>query len=642
MKQLKRSLLAKTVAVVLLVLSAAVFALSAIDIAYMSYDGFYDRSSAFSQSAIARELSGSYAREAFFHYYYTTYEPEVTSSIDLAPEALNTERTNFIYGIFDESDTMVDSNAFSREAELRAAVKSGKELYSGKFSMNFSGMSAESRQSFTVSAILASPVEDKSDAFYSASRVFSFAYRMRYAAFAVCAAALTAFALLLAFLISAAGWREAGDAPQRGFFDRIPFDLCLAGTGGLIALLCYGAYSASSESAFLLSLLVLALCALCTGLLLLCLLLSFAVRVKTKTFWRNNVIFFVLHAGWVFLRWLLRGVAAVFSKLPLLWKWFAFAAGLALAEALLIAGAPRNSFSAFLFVVFNLALFVLYTAVALQLSRIKKAGKALAEGKLDYQLATAGMFGDIKRHAEALNSIGTGMGRAVEARMKSERMKTDLITNVSHDLKTPLTSIVNYVDLLKKEALPEGAAREYVEVLDRQAQRLKKLTEDLVEASKATSGTLAVELMPTDMREILSQSLGEYERRMIDADLTVVASLPETPLPILADGRLLWRVFDNLLSNAAKYALPGTRVYVAASGDGASVSASVKNISRDALNRPPEELMERFVRGDEARSTGGSGLGLSIAKSLTELQGGAFTLAIDGDLFTATVTFPAR
>jgi len=222
--------------------------------------------------------------------------------------------------------------------------------------------------------------------------------------------------------------------------------------------------------------------------------------------------------------------------------------------------------------------------------------------------------------------------------MKSERLKTELITNVSHDIKTPLTSIVNYVALMKKEGL-EGRPAEYLEVLDRQSQRLRKLTDDLVEASKASTGNLPVEPVRTDLREVVTQAVGEYAERMEAARLEPVVSLPETGVFVMADGRLMWRVLDNLLGNALKYSLPGTRVYIDVREEDGEASLSVKNISSVPLNIDVSELMERFVRGDTARSTEGSGLGLNIARSLAELQGARFGLAVDGDLFKAVIRF---
>ena len=271
---------------------------------------------------------------------------------------------------------------------------------------------------------------------------------------------------------------------------------------------------------------------------------------------------------------------------------------------------------------------------------LREGAHELAAGDLGYRVPIEELRGPFRAMGEDLGAIRGGIERAVEEQLRSERMKTELITNVSHDIKTPLTSIVNYVDLLDKEDLPDGPAREYVAVLVRQAARLKKLTEDLVEASKASTGSLEVDLQRTDVNVLLDQSAAEYADRLRAQDLTLVLRPAQGEALVLADGRLLWRIFENLLGNIVKYALPGTRVYLSCTAEEEGVRIVFRNISRDPLDVPPEELIERFVRGDASRSTEGSGLGLAIANSLTELQHGTFALALDGDLFKVTLTFP--
>jgi len=271
---------------------------------------------------------------------------------------------------------------------------------------------------------------------------------------------------------------------------------------------------------------------------------------------------------------------------------------------------------------------------------VREGTGRIVGGDPDFKIDTHKMYSDLARHAGQLNDLGAAIGNAVDERIQSERFKAELITNVSHDLKTPLTGIINYVDLLKKQDIDNPKAQEYIEVLDRKSQRLKKLTEDLVEASKASTGSLSVHLDRLGMVQLVQQALGEFEEKFAQSRLTVVPAFPEEECSILADGRHLWRVIDNLLSNCNKYALEGTRIYVEVCRWEGKVVLSIKNISRQPLNIPAERLMERFVRGEESRTTEGSGLGLSIARSLTELQGGAFRLDIDGDLFKAVVSFP--
>ena len=272
--------------------------------------------------------------------------------------------------------------------------------------------------------------------------------------------------------------------------------------------------------------------------------------------------------------------------------------------------------------------------------RICKASGALASGDLSYKVDEDRLhlvWHDLGRD---LNSIGGGMAVAVEERLRSERLKTELITNVSHDLKTPLTSIINYIELLKDESLPEQTRREYLDVLDRQSAKLKKLTEDVVEASKAASGVMAVDAEPFNVAELLEQSVGEYSERLTAEGVQPVIHTPEGETCILADARLLGRVLDNLITNIIKYAQPGTRAYFDLTAESGRTVIAAKNTSRAPLDIPAEELMERFVRGDSSRSTEGSGLGLSIARSLTELMGGELKLTLDGDLFKAEIVFP--
>ena len=285
-----------------------------------------------------------------------------------------------------------------------------------------------------------------------------------------------------------------------------------------------------------------------------------------------------------------------------------------------------------------LAVYVLCLYAAYAIRVLQKSGEELSCGNLSYKTDTRKLRSVFREQAENLNAIGDGMEAAVAEKMKSEHFKTELITNVSHDIKTPLTSIINYADLLSKEEL-SGKAREYTEILLRQSARLKKLTEDLVEASKATTGNLPCNPERLSVCQIVRQSLGEYEERLEAAGLQVRTTIPEGDLYAMVDGRLLWRVLENLYSNTTKYALSGTRVYLVVTEDDGRVCVSMKNISREPLTVDGEELTERFVKGDASRSSEGSGLGLNIARSLVELQHGTFRVTCDGDLFRCDISF---
>ncbi len=468
-------------------------------------------------------------------------------------------------------------------------------------------------------------------------------YRHRRDAAIALAASAAGALLCLGLLLAGAGRRAKAPGLRLGPVARMPWDLALVlGTGagfGLVVLYNYlsNAFYTSfqingvyNQNFYLLS----AGAGLACGGLALGLLFSFAARCKGKGWLKNCLIYRVL----VWLRRPLGRLWDTLRSLPLLWKTVLFCAGMVAAECWCLTQLYWSGF-VLPIILLNIAVCLVLLACAACNKRLALGCRAIAAGDMDHRVDTRRLFGDFKAQAEDLNRIGSGISAAVEERLKSERFKTELITNVSHDLKTPLTSIVNYVDLLSKLTLPQEA-RTYVEVLQRQSARLKKLTEDLVEASKASTGNLSVEIAPLNLGELVSQVTGEYGDRFGRAGVTPVLQLPEEKITALGDGRYLWRVMDNLFSNVCKYALAGTRVYIFASILGERAVISVKNISREQLNISADELMERFVRGDASRNTEGSGLGLSIARSLAELMGGKLSLTVDGDLFKAEVRLP--
>ncbi len=443
---------------------------------------------------------------------------------------------------------------------------------------------------------------------------------------------------LVIFLLCAAGHKEGVEGIHLNWVDRIPLDLYLAlalATGSCVLMLGIDATGVDFVPAVILLAILLALAVL----LVMSVLMTLSTRFKSGAFWKNTLVYRCLCLLFRMGKGLKDGLSYCAKHLHLYWQAGLIFAGVTLLEFLVVAAFGSESICVIWFLA-KLVETPLLVLILISLQKLKAGGEALAEGNLNASVDLKHMYGVLRSHGENLNSIAQGMQKAVQQQLKSERFRTDLITNVSHDIKTPLTSIVNYVDLLKKEDVQPEKAKEYIAVLDCQSARLKKLTEDLVEASKASSGTLPVHLEAVDVNVLLSQVSGEYQSRFELCKLEPIVKLSSEDPQILADGKLLWRVFDNLLSNICKYAMPGTRVYFTSEVQDGRVSISFKNISNYPLDITADELLERFVRGDSSRSTEGSGLGLSIAQSLTGLQKGTFDLVVDGDLFKANLSFP--
>ncbi|MBQ7939359.1 MAG: HAMP domain-containing histidine kinase [Clostridia bacterium] len=498
-----------------------------------------------------------------------------------------------------------------------------------------------------------------SDVYKTLHEGLSTFFPLRYAMPYIAAGCAVLYVILLILLMCTAGHRRKSEEITRSWFDKIPLDLLL---GGYILL--FALHIAVIDSMWdlpwrvLLALGVAA--AFVDAVLLTVFFTSLAVRVKSGTTLKNTVIWQGVLLIWRILTFLWRrivwpvfrfiggGIFRFFrfigfalGSIPLIPKTAILIAVNGVADLLILLitrGVPMIGILFLLIKDACLAL-ILLTSVSM-MRKIQVGGERMAAGHLDAPVEEEYLMGDFKKFAHTMNQLGEGMGRAVEERMKSERFRTELITNVSHDIKTPLTSIVNYVDLMKKENVTEEPMAEYIRVLDRQSSRLKKLTEDLIEASKAATGNVAVDLRPCDAAMLIGQIEGEYEERLAGRNLTLIVTKPEHPVTILADGRLMWRVFDNLMSNILKYAMPGSRVYLNLETSDTSACFTFRNMSQDPLNIPGEELLERFTRGDSSRSTEGSGLGLSIANSLTALQKGRLALSTDGDLFKVTLTFP--
>ncbi len=464
------------------------------------------------------------------------------------------------------------------------------------------------------------------------------AYTARYAVIAILGVSVVMLIVLLCYLYAAQSHRN-GCVVELNHLDRVPFDLLTAAVA-VIAILSAFLIDEAAHSGDLDSLVALAAILSMDYVVALGYTLSFAARLKTHTLLKNNIIYKLWFIAAKGVKKLFGWVRYLFKSIPTVAKTAVITSAVGLFQFIIIAiftyHPAERTVLLLLFTVADVAVII---SLAVILQRIKQGGEKIAAGDLNYKIDTKYMYGDFKDFADSLNNINEGLSVAINEKMKSERFKTELITNVSHDIKTPLTSIINYVDLIKKEESENENIKEYIDVLDRQSSRLKKLIEDLMEASKASTGNLAVNLSVCEAGVLLSQTVGEFDERLKAAGLTPVVNIPETPVKIMADGRHLWRVFDNLMNNICKYSQSGTRVYLDISERDGKAQITFRNISKYELNITGEELTERFVRGDKSRNTEGSGLGLSIARSLTELQNGSLKIEIDGDLFKVTLTF---
>ena len=619
MKQLYGKLWVKCTAIALLIVFAVLLAASALGIAYLiNYGAYADGGEQVRQIAennLLQQTNGD--GWAALH----AWAEDDTVSRNLLRDRYDPLTSNIYFKLTDKATGEI----------LFSTGALNKDDYSGKASAYYQQdmttlLSDGSEVTAVYQAYLKSPLAPRDSALY----VMTWVERLisaRYLLIALAILLLAVCLFLFIFLLCAMGHKEGVDGIYQCWLNKIPLDLFLA-----LLVLLFFAWATFLSDIWYIDFWYYILLAFGAAALALTLVLSVAGRAKAPGFFRNTVIYklFLL-------------IFRTLGRIPMVWGTMLIWVCWCFVD-LYFTFSNSYYYDSLLpaFWVISravLTIVILYLASSLRL--LQKEGQAIADGQTDYKgKPIPRWLPALKKHEENLQSIQLGIQKAVDEQTRAERMKTELITNVSHDIKTPLTSIVNYVDLLEKEDIQPEKAKEYVDVLNRQAARLKKLTEDLVEASKASSGSLPVHLAPTDVNVLLSQLAGDYLEKLEDAQLEpIFRPAPSQPV-IQADGQLLSRVLGNLFSNICKYAMPGTRVYFESAADENTVSLTFKNISKYELNIPAEELMARFVRGDRSRHTEGSGLGLSIAQSLTELQGGTFRLEIDGDLFKAVMTFP--
>ena len=523
-------------------------------------------------------------------------------------------------------------------------------FYNGDEPLSFEGREAyetwrrdwQKENQITVKGWIPSALEG-SDGFSYTAGTFDRLYSLRWTLLWVLGLSFLLGVVLYVFLLRAAGHRPGTDAVTAGPLEKIPFDvftlLILTAQGSVLAVL-FGMMEPDYDA---LGIAAASLAILLIGLLFLLWSMSAAVRLKLGGDLDKCWTVRLVRWCWGLVKAFWRGLKKLVHALPILWKWVLGLGGLAFVDLFWRMGLRHEGGAMALgWLLFWLLAGAATLYAVLAFRRLRTGASRLAAGDLSTQVEEKHLIGDFRDQARDLNHIRDGVSAAVEERMKSERLRTELITNVSHDIKTPLTSIVSYVDLLSKEEPESETMREYIDVLSRQSARLKKLIEDLIEASKASTGNLPVNWETVELGVLLDQTLGEYAERLEQAGLEPVLTKPAEPVEISADGRHMWRVLDNLMNNVVKYAMPGTRVYLDLERQGDQAVLTLRNISARKLGSRSEELLERFVRGDDARSTEGSGLGLSIAMSLVKLQGGTMTLTVDGDLFKVSLSMPLR
>ena len=631
MKKL-RSFPAKVALFIISVITLILFVASIVGAVLFSEMGFYSNSKA---DCFAKFTVREASRDMYN--VYSAYAEN--GSFD----DYSSEKSNFVFVLRDYKGEIIRANTTSQEI-LSAQESMYKTSYVKTDKGNLFGFTDinEEKDNFSEeelkSVIQVSAWIDFSfpaeDSYYFKYIPFSLCYDIRYAVYIIMGVSAILFAVSFCFLMDVTARKKESEELHFGVLYKVPFDLLLVITIGVFGTLTFFMLKITSLSILFAAFGVLILAAVNA---LIGLFVTVCARIKGKTFLKNNLIYIIL-------RGILKFIKNIFRNLPFIWKGalitiivFATNFFILLTARYTYYGSDSPAIAYWFIEMIPVLAAVIYCLICM--SKLKKGGEEIANGNISYKTDTRTMHGSFKRHGENLNSIADVTSKAVDERLKSERMKTQLITNVSHDIKTPLTSIINYSELIGTQKCSCKKHSEYAEVLKRKSESLKSLLSDLVEVSKAASGALDISLEPCDAGVLLDQLYGEYEQRCKESGLELVVKPPDGQITVLTDNRKIWRVFENLMNNACKYSLKGSRVYVDARQNGDNAVFSVRNTSASPLDITPAELMERFVRGDASRSTEGNGLGLSIAESLTAAQDGKMDLAIDGDLFKVTLTF---
>lgn len=663
MNRFIKTLPGKTVLFILCVITLLTAAASIFGALLMIENDFYTKSEKDIIKDTLRPITYRQTASIAEEYYFHHLEPDGTASKSTAalPKA-----QNIVFQISDESGEVI------AESEGADTVQTWDFEHTHRFWVkNYVESPKNEYATLTVRIWLENSIlENDLTNFYAS--LLSILYSLRHSIYAISVISFLIFIACFVALMHSAGRRSTDDELHPGALDAVPFDVLVLAAIITLCILFIPVVDIgrnlntmySSNAAILL--IIFSLFAVISVSFAIGIAMSMASRIKQHKFIKSTAAYKLANFTFGIIASVFRALKNIvsiwfnsFAESAVMPKTLIITAIITFIEFFAIASNIHQGGNIFTFWFFEKLLIIpLILLTVTSMRKLEKSAKALAEGDLSHKTDTSRMWLNLKTHGENLNNIAKGMSIAVEDRLKSERMKTELITNVSHDIKTPLTSIINYSGLIIKElntgsaenepsdegTSPDMAAiMEYTYVLSRQSAKLKNLIDDLVEASKASTGNIDIALAPADASLYLEQLLGEYSDRLEQAGLAAVvnSSIKEGETFIMADARRMWRIFDNIMNNICKYSLSGTRVYLDLETKENSAVFTFKNTSKEALNMSEDELFERFTRGDASRNTEGNGLGLSIAKSLAALQGGTLKISIDGDLFKVILTFPS-
>lgn len=630
-KSMKASFAAKFFSGIVFVLSAFITIFSFICIIFLTSFGAFDSS----KEAAINSMRDSLYNQVIQNYCNDAIELCVFDEKDVSIF----DDTNFRFRVFDANNQTVISNCSSQYGTYLY-----KQSHTFTYPMEYKAYDAEHDRvvynikplDYTIDCFIDSKLTEN-DQFSFLNKVIEIIYELRFISILICIAGAFTTVVSFVFLMCAAGYHENSETPKLAWFDKISFELILA----VLIVLAMGEFVILDHiNAFSISMAIWAIfIVLFDTAILLLTCTSLTARLRCKSFWKTTLVYTILRTVWTILNKITLLIGKAVSYIPALWQLIIGVVLFCILEFVLLLTWGIEDIIC-LFIIEKLVFIPLVFYVAIMLYKLEQTGKKIASADMTATVDTKYFFGTFKKQGENLNNIKLGIAQAVEDKIKSERFKTELITNVSHDIKTPLTSIINYVDLLGKEDLQNENAKEYIQIISKHSDRLKKLVVDLVDASKASSGVLQLDMQPLKIDVLLEQIAGEYIERLKGNNLELIMRKPEESIQIMADGQRIYRVFDNLMNNICKYALPNTRVYLFLEKNNNTATISFKNISATELDMSANDLMERFVRGDKSRNTEGSGLGLSIAESLTTLQNGEFNIQLDGDLFKIVISFP--